>query len=86
MNSKVDSILKWAHNAGKMVGIVSTTRVTHATPAAAYAHVPFRNWESYDGKDFTEKEAKEGCNDIAAQLIDDNSFINVCFSIRNFFA
>ena len=31
-NSKVDSILKWAHRAGKSVGIVSTTRVTHASP------------------------------------------------------
>lgn len=40
--TKVDSILKWAHNAGKLVGIVSTTRITHASPAATYAHVPFR--------------------------------------------
>ena len=34
----MDSILKWAQQAGKSVGIVTNTRVTHATPAAAYAH------------------------------------------------
>ncbi len=77
--TKADSILKWAHKAGKMVGIVTTTRVTHATPAAAFANVPYRDWESYNGKDFTEKEAKEGCSDIAAQLIDENPYINVSF-------
>jgi alkaline phosphatase len=27
---KLDSILKWAHKAGKSTGIVTTTRITHA--------------------------------------------------------
>ena len=27
---------------GKSVGIVTTTRITHATPAATYAHTPYR--------------------------------------------
>ena len=31
--SKLETILKWAHFAGKSTGIVTTTRVTHATPA-----------------------------------------------------
>ena len=71
--------MKWAHDAGKLVGIVSTTRVTHASPAATYAHVPFRNWESYNDKDFTINHKNEGCSDIAAQLIEENAFINVIY-------
>jgi alkaline phosphatase len=47
--------------AGKDVGIVSTARITHATPAAVYAKTANRNWED---------EAPEGCVDIATQLID----------------
>jgi len=50
--------------AGKSVGIVSTARITHATPAAVYSKTANRNWE--DG-------VPEGCTaqkDIAAQLID----------------
>ena len=27
-------------------GVVTTARLTHATPAATYAHVPNRNWEN----------------------------------------
>jgi alkaline phosphatase len=81
--TKADSILKWAHKAGKMVGIVTTTRITHATPAAAYANVPNRRWESYDGRDFSFKEYIEGCSDIASQLLINNSYINVSFFISN---
>ncbi len=35
-----------AHDAGKAVGVVTTTRVTHATPAAVYAHVIDRDDEN----------------------------------------
>ncbi|TQS73606.1 alkaline phosphatase [Rhodobacteraceae bacterium] len=49
---------------GKSVGIVSTARVTHATPAAVYAKTANRNWES-------EVPAEcETSRDIATQLID----------------
>lgn len=51
----------------KSVGIVSTARLTHATPAAVYARTVDRNWED---------EVPEGCTkqkDIAAQLIDQMS-------------
>lgn len=44
-NTEVDSILQWAHQAGKSVGIITTTRITHATPACTYAHTPHRDWE-----------------------------------------
>nr|UHN91762.1 AKP3 [Brachionus rotundiformis] len=77
LNNKVDSILKWAHKAGKATGIVTTTRVTHATPAAAYAHSAYRDWESLDDVKFTEHLRSQGCKDIAAQLVEDNNFINV---------
>ncbi len=77
MNAKLDSILKWAHYSGKSTGIVTTTRVTHATPAACYAHVPDREYEAYDDKYFGEELQKQGCKDIAAQLVEENSFINV---------
>ena len=35
--------------------------MTHATPAAAYAHAPARHWESISG---------DHCTDIAAQLVE----------------
>ena len=39
---------------------VTTARVTHATPAGAYAHVPDRDWESYDGNNFNKTHQKDG--------------------------
>ncbi|WAR14887.1 PPBT-like protein, partial [Mya arenaria] len=44
--AKIESILDWSLAAGKSVGIVTTTRVTHATPGALYASIPERNWEN----------------------------------------
>ncbi len=46
---------------GKSVGVVSTARATHATPAAVYAKTANRNWEA---------GAPEGCTDIAIQAIE----------------
>ncbi len=43
---KVDSVLKAAVRAGLATGIVTTSRVTHASPAGAYAHVAYRYWEA----------------------------------------
>ncbi len=85
LNAKVDSILKWAHKAGKSVGIVTTTRITHASPAGSFAHVAYRDWESFDGQKFTSREFKDGCRDVADQLVNDNNFINVfMYLIVNF--
>lgn len=39
------TILEQAAAAGKATGVVSTARITHATPAATYAHTPVRDWE-----------------------------------------
>lgn len=54
--------------AGKSVGLVSTTRLTHATPAAVFAHSADRNWES--DRDIPSAQRDQGCRDIAAQLVD----------------
>ncbi len=56
-----------AAEAGMDTGVITTTRLTHATPAATLAHVPDRNWES-DG-DVPEEARKLGCTDIAQQMI-----------------
>ena len=48
----------------KSVGVVSTARLTHATPAAVYSKTANRNWETDVPEDCTAQK------DIAAQLID----------------
>ena len=53
---------------GKSTGLVTTTRVTHATPAALYAHASSRYWED-DGK--VPPAARPSCKDIALQLLED---------------
>ena len=59
------TILELAELSGKATGIVSTARITHATPAANYAHTPERNWEA-------DSNQPAGCAvpDIARQLIE----------------
>lgn len=61
-DARIPTLLELAETVGLRTGIVTTTRVTHATPASAYAHIPQRNWESAvpDGQD---------CADIALQLL-----------------
>lgn len=44
-SGRAESIAKWAIDAGKSVGLVTTTRVTHASPGGLYAHTSERNWE-----------------------------------------
>ncbi len=50
---------------GKSVGVLSTARITHATPAAVYARAVNRDWED-------NSKLPEGCaqKDIADQLIE----------------
>ncbi|XP_030181616.1 intestinal-type alkaline phosphatase [Lynx canadensis] len=65
--NEVISVMYRAKKAGKSVGVVTTTRVQHASPAGTYAHVVNRNW--YSDADMPAKARKEGCQDIAQQLI-----------------
>lgn len=64
-----ESIAKWAQDAGKWAGLVTTTRVTHASPAGVYAHVADRNWE-HDGQITKDKCSAELNTDIARQLLE----------------
>ncbi len=59
--------LELAEIAGKSTGIISTARITHATPAATYAKSADRNWE--DISDMPAAAVEAGCVDIAAQLV-----------------
>jgi len=60
----METLLESAEKKGLATGIVTTTRITHATPAATYAHTSNRNWEN-DGQ----LPKQTALADIAAQLI-----------------
>ena len=59
------TILEMAEDNGKSTGLVSTARITHATPAANYAHTTNRDWES----DSNQPAAGCAIKDIASQLL-----------------
>lgn len=61
------SLFEIAEQAGLATGIVSTARITHATPAAAYAHTPNRDWEN---DALAAQQGGGACVDIARQLIE----------------
>ena len=79
--NEVISALDLAEIAGLSTGIVTTTRVTHATPAATYAKSPDRDWE--DPSEMPQQAIEDGCVDIASQLIDYQSNINTRYSGAN---
>lgn len=64
----LQTFLELAERAGKATGIVTTARLTHATPAATYAHSPERGWEADSA--LSDEARISGCRDIAAQLIE----------------
>ena len=64
------SLMDLANWAGLATGIVTTTRITHATPAALYAKAAERRWESDRGLSPTARA--QGCADIAKQLVSYN--------------
>lgn len=72
-----ETILKWAQDAGKATGFVTTTKVTHATPAGLYASTANRYWES--DTDVVEDCDPRSVADIARQLVtgDPGQDINV---------
>lgn len=79
-----DSIAAWAQKANKATGLVTTTRVTHASPSGLYVHTANRDWESDycvkykdcdDGDDV--EDNLSGCDaskiqDISQQLVRGN--------------
>lgn len=73
------SLVEQAKDAGLSVGVVSTARITNAVPAAAYAHVSDRDWET-DSR-MPPDAIAQGCVDIARQLVefDHHGAIDVAF-------
>ena len=63
-DNKTMTLLEQAEERGMSTGIISTARITHATPAACYAHISNRDWEA-DSK----LPAGSSVNDIAYQLV-----------------
>ncbi|CAI6351944.1 unnamed protein product [Macrosiphum euphorbiae] len=68
---RVTSIMQWAQWAGKATGIVTTTRVTHASPAGSYSQIAHRDWESDEDMIALSNGTTDitQCEDIAKQLI-----------------
>lgn len=69
--NEAKTLVEYAEEAGLSTGVVSTARLTHATPAACYSHSPSRDWES-DADIFTRRKAAWEAKypDIASQLLD----------------
>lgn len=61
----VRTIMERAEHRGMSTGVVSTARITHATPAVNYAHISNRDWE-----DNSSLPAGATVKDIARQLIE----------------
>lgn len=68
-NSRLPSIMDWALAADKRPGFVTTTRLTHATPAALYSHTPDRDWECDSKVPINLRSSRQ---DIARQLIEND--------------
>ncbi|MEX0297630.1 MAG: alkaline phosphatase [Kordiimonas sp.] len=66
MDNAPTPLAHYAEKIGMSTGIVSTARLTHATPAAVYAHSPIRRWES--DINLTDEAKENGCIDIASQI------------------
>ncbi|MCB5186095.1 alkaline phosphatase [Methylobacillus gramineus] len=64
-SARLKTILEHAEQDGRATGVISTARITHATPAATYAHTSGRDWESDNNI-----PAGSDVKDIASQLID----------------
>ena len=66
--SKLTTVADWAQQTGMDTGFVTTTRITHATPAGLYAHTNNRDWECDTA---IPKRYKDCVKDIARQLVED---------------
>ncbi len=73
--ARVPTLVEEAAARGMAAGIVSTARITHATPAAAYAHAPDRDWE--DDSELPQAARDLGFPDLARQLVDASGMLQV---------
>lgn len=67
--SQLEGIMTWAQGSGKDTGIITTTRITHATPAGTYAKTPHRDWEC---DSYVPESYRSFVKDIARQLVEDS--------------
>ncbi|KAK2166860.1 hypothetical protein LSH36_34g03074 [Paralvinella palmiformis] len=70
LNSKgneAKSLLQYSMERGKLTGVITTARITHATPSCAYAHSADRDWEN--DAELLEVENGDLCHDIGWQLV-----------------
>ncbi|KAG8233248.1 hypothetical protein J437_LFUL013510, partial [Ladona fulva] len=58
----------FSKDAGKSTGVVTTTRITHASPTGTYGHTAERDWESDSDIAWANQDPKV-CDDIAEQLV-----------------
>lgn len=65
--TEADTLFDLAAKSGLATGLISTTRITHATPASAFAKVPHRNWEADSDM---RGASSDSCKDIARQLME----------------
>lgn len=68
LQAPILTLWELAASQGLGTGVVTTTRVTHATPGATFTHSAERNWEN--DVDMPEEAKAAGCIDIARQLIE----------------
>ena len=62
----------------KRAGVITTARITHASPACAYAHAASRDWEADSD---LPADAVGVCPDIASQFVDVE--LNRKINVRN---
>jgi len=67
LKTEPPTLAERAKKAGLSVGIISTARITHATPAAMYGRAVDRGWEA--NEDVDERAAKARCKSLATQLL-----------------
>lgn len=66
--NETKTLLEMAEERGLSTGIVTTARLTHATPGACYAHTADRDWES--DAELSADARRNNFPDIARQLIE----------------
>lgn len=66
--NRLETLLEQCEKRGMWTGVVSTARLTHATPAACYSHSPNRDWEA--DAELSPAAVDVDYPDIARQLID----------------
>ena len=64
----VTTLWELAETVGMSTGVITTARLTHATPGAAYSHIADRDWES--DAEMPPEAVAAGCADIAQQLVE----------------